>query len=176
MSLRLRVKMRTSSPERCTWTRAPSSFHSTDARPVWPRASATSAALAASIGWIGWSTARCTAVERVGPVVQREGGGPPEVAGEHGGAPHDVERHLGGLGHRVGHHAGQRALAQPAGQQLPDERRPRPRWPGRTGRPSSSWRAATDPAPDVPASSAEHARPARAPSIDGSGADDDVVP
>ena len=33
-SLRLRVKTRTSSPGRCTWMRAPSSFHSTDASPV----------------------------------------------------------------------------------------------------------------------------------------------
>ena len=34
MSARLRVKMRTSSPLRCTWMRAPSSLNSTDASPV----------------------------------------------------------------------------------------------------------------------------------------------
>ena len=55
-SARLRVKARTSSPERCTWSRAPSSFHSTPAVPVRASASATSAADWASIGPIGRST------------------------------------------------------------------------------------------------------------------------
>ena len=50
MSLRLRVNRRTSSPRRWAWTRAPSSFHSTEASPVAASASATSLAGEASIG------------------------------------------------------------------------------------------------------------------------------
>ncbi len=53
-SLRLRVKMRTTSPERCAWMRAPSIFHSNAASPPsWRSASAGSAAVCASMGAIG---------------------------------------------------------------------------------------------------------------------------
>ena len=58
--------MRTSSPDRWTCTRAPSSFHSTDAGPVSSSASPTSAALAASIGWIGLQHREAHGLERVG--------------------------------------------------------------------------------------------------------------
>ena len=101
--------------------RAPSSFHSTDAVPVWPSASATSAALAASIGWIGWSTASRTASSASRPSVSATHGGAAEVAAEHRGPAHDVDRHLGRRGDGVGHDPGERALAQPAGEQPPDE-------------------------------------------------------
>ena len=47
MSARLRVKIRTSSPARCTWIRAPSSFHSTLARPI------RSSALGDVVGGLG---------------------------------------------------------------------------------------------------------------------------
>src|SRR5947209_3558415 len=48
-----REKTRTSSPALCTWIRAPSSLYSNAASPSSVRASATSAAAWASIGWIG---------------------------------------------------------------------------------------------------------------------------
>src|SRR5213594_675440 len=48
-----REKTRTSSPALCTWIRAPSSLYSNAASPSSARASATSAAAWASIGWIG---------------------------------------------------------------------------------------------------------------------------
>ncbi len=51
MSARVRVKIRTSSPCRCTWMRAPSSLNSTDASPTAAIASETVAAVDASIGW-----------------------------------------------------------------------------------------------------------------------------
>ena len=66
-SLRLRVKMRTSSPARCTCTRAPSSFHSTDDRPHAPIASATDTAVAASIGSTGRSTSSPTSLRAASP-------------------------------------------------------------------------------------------------------------
>ena len=62
MSARLRVKIRTSSPARCTWIRAPSSFHSTLARPNRSSAADTSSAVWASIGVIG-----CSGVSRKPP-------------------------------------------------------------------------------------------------------------
>ena len=62
MSARLRVKIRTSSPARCTWIRAPSSFHSTLARPNRSSAADTSSAVWASIGVIG-----CSGVSRKRP-------------------------------------------------------------------------------------------------------------
>ena len=113
--------MRTSSPSRWTCTRAPSSFHSTDAGPVWPSASVTSAALAASIGWIGCSTASRTASRAVATLGEREHGGAAEVAREHRGAADDVDRDPGRGGDGVGHHPGQRALAELAGEQPADE-------------------------------------------------------
>ena len=58
MSARLRVKMRTSSPERCTWMRAPSSLYSTDALPTAPTASAAVGAVLASIGRMARPTTR----------------------------------------------------------------------------------------------------------------------
>src|SRR6266568_1621671 len=48
-----REKTRTSSPALCTWIRAPSSLYSNAASPSSARASATSPAAWASIGWIG---------------------------------------------------------------------------------------------------------------------------
>ena len=61
MSSRLRVKTRTSSPDRCTWTRTPSSLWSTSTgRPLLPIALCGSGALAASIGWTAVPTCRPT--------------------------------------------------------------------------------------------------------------------
>ena len=56
MSFWLRVKTLTSSPSRCTWMRAPSSFHSTETSPT--TASSIDAAGEASIGCTGDRTCR----------------------------------------------------------------------------------------------------------------------
>src|SRR3989449_10306225 len=48
-----REKTRPSSPRLCTWMRAPSSLYSNAASPSWVRASSTSSAAWASIGWTG---------------------------------------------------------------------------------------------------------------------------
>ncbi len=57
MSLRFRVNTLTRSPERCTWTRAPSNFHSTTAVPSAATASPAVAEVLASIGCTGVRTA-----------------------------------------------------------------------------------------------------------------------
>src|ERR687898_787515 len=103
-SLRLRVKIRTSSPTLCTWMRAPSSFHSTDASvptvspvpspppaaslPLLPatsaKASATSVAVWANIGWTGRSSVSPTAASPASPSVSAisatAGRSPPSIA------------------------------------------------------------------------------------------------
>jgi len=56
MSARFRVNARTSPSSRCTWMRAPSSFHSTVAGWIRSSASVRSVAVCASIGWVGRST------------------------------------------------------------------------------------------------------------------------
>ena len=70
MSLRLRVKIRTSSPRLWIWRRMPSSFHSTEASPRPPMAAATSGAVEASIGWTGRSTSSPTASRPARPSVR----------------------------------------------------------------------------------------------------------
>jgi hypothetical protein len=60
-SARFRVNARTSAPSRWTCSRAPSSFHSTDAGRIRSNASPIASALWASIGWSGdrtWSRKR----------------------------------------------------------------------------------------------------------------------
>ena len=66
-SFRLRVKIRTPAPERWTWTRAPSIFHSTDAAPVAASAAAGSADVDASIGRTGRPTSSATAARPGSP-------------------------------------------------------------------------------------------------------------
>ena len=56
------------------------------------------------------------------PPVSAGGGDRGQVAAEHRRATHRRGRDVRGLGHRVGHHAGQRALAQLAAEQAPQER------------------------------------------------------
>ena len=70
MSSRLRVKTATSSPERCTWMRMPSSFTSTVAGvPVASSAADTSVALCASIGVSGVPTRRLISDSAAAPPV-----------------------------------------------------------------------------------------------------------
>ena len=145
--------MRTSSPSRCTCTRAPSSFHSTDAGPVCPSASVTSAALAASIGWIGCSTASRTASSASCPSVERERGGAAQVAREHRGAPDDARSGCPAA-------VATASVITPASapwRSSPVSSRRTKSTSGSVAREkrsvSSAWRAACEPAPDVPASS-----------------------
>jgi len=70
ISSRLRVNTATSSPERCTWIRIPSSFTSTTAgTPVVASASATLDALCASIGASGRPTCSANAASALAPPV-----------------------------------------------------------------------------------------------------------
>ncbi len=109
-SARLRVKARTSSPERCTWSRAPSSFHST---PAVTGARERLRDVCRRLGQHRPDRAQHLepeAAEALVPVDERRPRDDREVAREHvrpanvgGGEP-------GGLGDRVDHHTGQRAL------------------------------------------------------------------
>ncbi len=121
MSLRLRVKSRTSSPSRWACTRAPSSFHSTDAAPVAASASPTSPAVDASIGCTATPTRSPTASSASAPSVSASRGGGGEVARQHRGPSHLRRGHPRGLRDGVGHDAGQRTLAQLAEEQPAEE-------------------------------------------------------
>ena len=121
MSARLRVKTRTSSPERCTWMRAPSSLYSTDASPVVSTASDGLAAVAASIGSTGRPTTSPTASSSAAVAGEGEASGLAEVARQHGGAAHDVAGAVGGASDRVGDHALEGAGAHVAEQHAAEE-------------------------------------------------------
>ena len=73
--------------------------------------------------------------------------------GEHERPAHRGRRDLGGGRDRLQHHALQRALAQLAGEQPPQERAARRRWPRRTGRRAGRRGGPWSPAPEVAASS-----------------------
>ena len=153
ISLRLRVKRRTSPSRRWAWMRAPSSFHSTDAGPVAASAAATSVAGDASIGCTarpGHHARRRASAST--PPVSAARGRRAEVAGQHVGPAHGGDRHAGRLGDGVDHHAVERPLAQLAAENIfhssscsasvarPNTSASRPR------------RAALTPAPDIAAS------------------------
>src|SRR5438093_1242020 len=115
-----REKTRTSSPALCTWIRAPSSLYSNAASPSSARASATSAAAWASIGWIGRNSSirkrePRSSVDERGP---RHGG---QVAREHRSTAHQVGLEPGGPRHGFGHESLERPLAQLADQQPEQE-------------------------------------------------------
>ena len=151
-SLRLRVKTRTSSPARCTWMRAPSSFHSTDAGPAAASASATAGAPAASIGWTARRTSRPTPASPPAPSVS---------------ATPAVRR-----GRRSASRPGERARREPTRRgrsRRPSARRARPgaarRRAGAGGsRPRRAWRARR-----LRAGSAGGRRPNRFPPSPGAG-------
>ena len=68
-----RVKIRTRSSRRCTWTRMPSSLTSATAGlPTLPAASLTSAADAASIGWMGVTDLQAHPLQRVLAAVDQQ--------------------------------------------------------------------------------------------------------
>ena len=112
---------RTSSSRRWICTRAPSSFHSTAASPSRPSASSTSFAGRASIGRTGRPTSSRNASSAAGPVAQRRRGHVLQVAAEHERALHRRRLRPGRARERLHHHPLERALAQLATQQPPQE-------------------------------------------------------
>ena len=120
MSARLRVKIATSSPTRCTWIRAPSSFHSTYGVAQDARAAETSSAVCASIGPTGRSGLSRKRCETRGTVPHRDLGDRRKVAREHRRASYGCGRHRCSLRDRVGHDALERTLPQLA-EEEPDE-------------------------------------------------------
>ena len=116
------MKTRTSSPDLCTWTRAPSSFHSRSARAeLRERASATSSAGCASIGSTGCISRIGERVERPRAAVERRARDRRDAAGEGRRAAHVRRRQAGRRGDRLEHHALERALAQLADDQPQQE-------------------------------------------------------
>ncbi len=86
-----------------------------------PRASATSVAVAASIGWTATPTWSRTLFERGATVRQRVASGAGQVAAQHRGAADELDGNLCRRRDRVGHETCQRPLAELAGQEAPDE-------------------------------------------------------
>ena len=102
--------------------RAPSSFHSTAAGPVF-----SSAAVDVGRGRGEHRRDRPPDLEperrqRLRAAAERRLGDRAEVAAQHQRPPHGRDRHAGRLGHRVADHRGQRALAQVAEHQRAQER------------------------------------------------------
>ena len=117
ISLRLRVKMRTSPSRRWAWMRAPSSFHSTDAGPVAVERRRDVGGRRRQHRLHGPPGHHADGGQRAStPPVSAARGGRPEVAGEHVGPPHRGDRDAGRLGDGVDHHAVERALAQLAAE------------------------------------------------------------
>ena len=122
-SFRLRVNSRTSSPARCTWMRAPSSFHSTLAAP--PTAASASAT---DVGRRRQHRAQRAAAPGAAPPPARHS--PParaaravatQLPAEHQRPGGRRRGHRRRLGDGVGHHPLERALAQLAGEQPAEE-------------------------------------------------------
>ena len=120
-SLRLRVNRRTRPPDRWACTRAPSSFHSTDAAPVVARAAATSADGLANIGSTGRLGCKREGVERLATGGEGDARRGQQVAGQHRGAPDRRHRHVGGGGDGGGHHTVECTLAQLAPEDADQE-------------------------------------------------------
>ncbi len=106
------MNRRTSPPDRCACRRAPSSFHSTDAKPVAASADSTSLDGLASIGNTGRLGSNAIGVECVAPTGQGHRRRSEEIAGHHRCPPDRRDRNIGGGGDRRRHHAVERALTQ----------------------------------------------------------------
>ena len=113
--------MRTSSPSRWTCTRAPSSFHSTDAVPVWPERLRDVGGTGREHRLDRVQHGQPDGLEGLAALGQGEHRRAAEVAREHRGAADDVDRDPRRGGDGIGHHPGQRALAELAGEQPADE-------------------------------------------------------
>ena len=139
--------MRTSSSLRCTWMRAPSSFHSTDASPTSASAAPTSGARPRASA-ARRARPRARLAQPAGTLGERDHGDAAEVARQHRGPAHERRGHRRGARDGIGHHAVERALAQLADEQAADEvglRRRRPVEQRRAG----SLPAGADPLPVV---------------------------
>ena len=140
---RSRVKTRTSSPSRCTWTRAPSSLYSTARRAeARERVRRRSRPCRASIGCTGRKSSRRKRAEpgrALGERRLRDDGA--QVAGEHDGAPHVAAPGARGARERLDQHA---LRARPGGARRRASRRGSPARrpsPARAGRASSRPRS-----------------------------------
>ena len=117
MGSSVRVNTATSSPSRCTWTRTPSSFHSTAGRAIPSSAASSDGAVLASIGCTGRPTSSLKRGEPGSALRQRRLGHARKVAGEHRGAAHGRRLDAGGGCDGIGDDAGERALTQLAAGQ-----------------------------------------------------------
>ena len=120
-SLRLRVKRRTRPPARWACTRAPSSFHSTEAVPIAASAASTSADGLANIGNTGRFGSNAERVERLASLGEGDGRRGEQVTRHHRRAPHRRDRHVSGARDRRRHHTVERALAQLAAEHADQE-------------------------------------------------------
>ena len=120
-SFRLRVKMRTSDPDRCTCTRAPSSFHSTDASPVDSNAVGDVLGAGREHRQHGSQHLERDRLDGLETAREREPRRLSEVPRPHRGPPRRGGRNVGGARDGVEHQALQRTLAELAGEQSANE-------------------------------------------------------
>ena len=120
-SSRLRVNTRTSPPRRCTWMRAPSSFHSIAAGEI--RSSAAVDVRRRSRPASAATGRPTSSPIRRSPSAPRRAPSPPRRPGRRRASrpAHVGDRHGGRPRDRLGHDAGQRALAQVAQDQRDEE-------------------------------------------------------
>ena len=118
-SVRVKIADRRS-PSRCTWMRAPSSFHSTAAGPVFSSAAATSGAVEASIGAIGRPTSSRNCPRS--PPASATSATAPRSPRSISARRTAVDRHARGLRHRVADDRRQRALPDVAEHERAQER------------------------------------------------------
>ena len=120
-----RVKTRTSSPARCTWSRAPSSLYSKAASPSRSSASSASPAGFASIGATGDSSRSEKRARPAAPSSSAARATSPMLPANIAACRTLGGGQLGGLRDRLQHEALERALAHLARQQLEQEAAPR---------------------------------------------------
>ncbi len=121
ISLRFRVKIRTVSPCLWTWSRIPSSFHSTDERPEPAHRVGDVRRRRGQHRLDGPEHLEPHRLEPCSAVGQGDGRRVPEIARQHARSPDGRRRHLRRLGHGLRHDPLQRPLPQPAGQKIGDE-------------------------------------------------------
>ena len=170
ISLRLRVKMRTSPSRRWAWIRAPSSFHSTDAGPVAVSAASTSAAGVASIGCTARPGHHPDRRQRVDAACR---------ARRQPCTPRSPASMWARRTAAIGTPAALATASTITPSSAPWRSSPprtsstaapaRTRWPGRTRRPAAPRRAALTPAPDIAASRVDGVVDLERPSSDGVG-------
>ena len=115
------MNRRTRPSERWACTRAPSSFHSTDAAPVAARAAATSADGLANIGNTGRLGCKVSASSASRPPVRATLAAISRSPAIIERASYRRDRHVGGRGDGGGHHTVERTLAQLAAEDTDQE-------------------------------------------------------